>query len=702
MLTAGVKHSREQIDLWRLAQRCGVKPAFIGSGLASLAPEARKQRASPDAVLAVLKSLGVPIDHPRQARDAMRDVEQAQWQGVIEPIIVHWQGESKPTATLRLTEEQRDLTFEVAITTEEGERRRWACSPADRVAVGSREVVGVRYSVVHLSLPDDLPRGYHTLELAIGSQQHVARLIVAPRCASAMQDQRAWGAFLPLYAVRTARDRGVGDLTDLYHLLDWTRRIGGSVVGTLPLLAAYFDEPCNPSPYAPVSRLFFNELYLDIDALGAAGSNTPSGSVHHVDYACAMAHKRSMLEPLAEAAFADAGMHDAIRHEMEIDDYLGEYARFRAVVERHGANWHHWPENRHERIRDDALSGEDADPAAIRYHLYVQYQLRRQLQRIDEIDRAPGRGLYLDLPVGVHSCGYDAWRFADCFAPGVSSGAPPDELFIGGQNWGFPPLHPYRSRMHGHEWFIQAIRRHLACAGLLRIDHVMWLHRMYWVPSGYPATNGVYVRNPAPDELYAVLAIESHRHRAAIVGENLGTVPDIVNRMMRRRGIYSLAVGQFMLTADAADPLPDAPSDAVASMNTHDTPTFAGFWNECDIDQRIATGLLDDARAAQQRARRAALRHAILSYVRSRDPEIDNAKIRDIVARLLERFAEGQAAVVMATLEDLWEEERPQNVPGTTSDQNWSRRATITMEEMFDAPAVIDALERIDRGRRRE
>jgi 4-alpha-glucanotransferase len=705
-------------DLWRLAHRCGVKPAYIGSGLASLRPGERKQRSSPDAVLAVLKALGVPIDDADDARDAMRAVEQQRWQRTLEPIIVHWQGEQS-SAMLRLTDKQRSQPVDAELMCEDGERLRWAFKSDDLAETRRHVVEGACYVHSRFALPEDLPAGYHTLTVRIGNDQHTAKLIVAPPRATSIRDRNAWGAFIPLYALRSGRDWGVGDLTDLRLLLDWMKRHGGSVISTLPLLATYLDRPCDPSPYQPVSRLFFHELYLDVAALIRESTDPLRSELHqiiasdefssrlhelrarsHVDYRSALAMKRRVLEPLAESAFADSAMRAVIDREIAADPYLAEYARFRAVVERHGEQWQRWPDALHRRIRDDALRDDDAGKSAIEYHIYVQHQFRRQLGSFAGPAHGSGCGVYLDLPVGVHRQGYDAWRFADCFVHGASCGAPPDELFVGGQDWGFAPLHPERSRLQGHEWFIETVRRHLRFAGLLRIDHVMWLHRMYWVPSGFAATEGVYVRNPNPEELYAILAIESHRHDSAIVGENLGTVPDIVNRTMRRRGIYPLVVGQFALNADADEPLPGVPDGAVASINTHDTPTFAGYWLERDIDQRIEMGLLEPEASENERRWRAQLRGSVLKYIRGRDPEFNADDPGLIASRLVELLGAGQAAVVLATLEDCWGEDRPQNIPGTTSEHNWSRRAIVTLEQMFEHPTVLDTLSRLDRARR--
>lgn len=773
---------RERAALWRLARRCGVQPAYIDN-------DSVKRRASPDALLAVLNALGVPIARADHAGEVMRRVEVERAQRVIEPIIVRWQ--SGPAVIgLRLPAHDAARPIELHLALEDGKTRTWTHHALTSESIRTHEIGGRQYARLSAPLPDDLPLGYHRLTVRLGGGEHEARLIAAPDRAVPIinaheaaiaeshqptADSRqptATGLFIPLYALRSDRDRGVGDLTDLRHLLEWMSDHGASVLGTLPLLATYLGHgrsPCNPSPYSPVSRLFFNEIYLDVYALlreSAASNGSEAGgqgsverrdevaalpALDHVDYAQVMKHKRAIIEPLAHAAFENAGARRPIEREAAADPLLGQYARFRAVVERHGPHWRDWPSDRHRRIRDDALTADDADPAALRYHLYVQWHLKRQLSALCERNgpltadgRQPTASLYLDLPVGVHPHGFDAWRFRESFVESVAAGAPPDDFFTGGQNWGFAPLHPWRAREHGHECFIESIRRHLQFAGALRIDHVMWLHRMYWLPDGFPATEGVYVRNPAPEELYAILCLESHRNGAAIVGENLGTVPDRVNRTMARRGIHPLFVGQFSFasgefTAESAEDAEkeigtddnDAnagndtriqnhasrptsstdrsalsassavnlfhpvPHGAVASLNTHDTPTFAAFWRGLDIDQRLEWGLLDAEEAERERAGRAGLRARIIGALRGRGIHAEENDPPGIAVGLLEMLAGTDAAVVLATLEDLWGEQRPQNVPGTSGETNWSRKAARSLEEIVNDERIRGIVRRL-------
>jgi 4-alpha-glucanotransferase len=386
---------------------------------------------------------------------------------------------------------------------------------------------------------------------------------------------REWGVFLPLYALRREEgDLGVGDLSGLEELGRWVGEQGGSTVATLPLLAAFLGDgspgergergPFEPSPYAPASRLFWNELWVDprrlpelelsaearrlLDSPAFAAEAARLAAGRHVDYRGAYALRRRVLAALAEAFFTNA---PAARR-AELDDLLArrpelaDYAAFRALVEARGECWHAWPEP----LRSGEIPAGAVDESARRVHLYAQLAAEGQLAEVGRALAAsdPGRrgrgGLYLDLPLGVHPDSYDAWRHRELFAAAVSAGAPPDDFFTLGQDWGFHPIHPERSREEGHAHWIAVVRHHLAHAGWLRIDHVMQLHRLWWVPRGLAATDGAYVRYPA-DELTAVLTLESHRARARIVGENLGTVPAYVDRALERHGIAKMFVLPF-------------------------------------------------------------------------------------------------------------------------------------------------------------
>jgi len=431
--------------------------------------------------------------------------------------------------------------------------------------------------------------------------------------------------FLPLHALHSRGSLGGGDLTDLRALMDWVEGMGGDAVGTLPLLSACAPEPFNPSPYAPCSRLAWNEFYLDVTRAPGFGECPAAGKLlasaefqaeagrlrdmPHVDYLRGMELKRRVLEELADAFFRrePAGRGDFLRFVAE-NPAVGDYARFRAAWEKIKSPWPTWPAP----LRNGRLEAGDFDGAAERYHLFVQWALHLQLRELSSGSR---KMLYLDLPLGASYDGYDVWRRRDLFALPVSAGAPPDDFFTRGQDWGFPPLHPERSREDGHAYFRACIANQLRYAGILRIDHVMGLHRFFWIPNGAGPQEGTYVRYPA-EELYAVLCLESHRHRARIVGEDLGTVPAYVRPAMARHGLRRIFVVQYGLTPDPGMALEKIPKASLACVNTHDMPPFAAFLDALDVDDRVSLGLLDEKGAHREKNARRDLVRALTEYLR--------------------------------------------------------------------------------------
>jgi 4-alpha-glucanotransferase len=527
-----------------------------------------------------------------------------------------------------------------------------------------------------------LPFGYHTLRV---DGIHEAAIFAAPTKAPSPKNVRAWGIFAPVYAMRTDKTWGAGDLGDLQRYREWVNALGGGIVATLPMAAAFMDE--DPSPYSPVSRLFWNELYLDIRKLPEyRGEALEEIDSDRIDYKRIVATKRRLLETLAERFAPDDAFSEFALH-------ANDYAEFRArrEADRPGS--------------DDGGESACAMPFAddhdkrVRYHLYVQYRMAQQMRDVADDAKRGGLGLYLDFPLGVNPNGYDAWRYREHFAKGVSAGSPPDLFFTRGQNWGFPPLDPDAIRAHHHKYFRACIRQQLSHAGILRIDHVMGLHRLFWIPNGAEAKEGVYVHYPQ-DELYAVLTIEANRADCVIVGEDLGTVPSYVPDIMRKRGIRRMYVVQYEIKPEGEQPIGAPSPQSIASINTHDMPAFAGVWSGRDIDDRLAQGLLDDRDAGRERATRAQMRDSLIRFLKARgllsNDGSDTMAVLDALVRFL---GSSDAEMVLVNLEDLWLEREPQNVPGVP-DRSWRQRFRVPLEAARASETITKILGALDHSRR--
>ena len=636
----------------------------------------------------------------------------------MEPVLVAWNGHGGDFL-LRLPETAGGILARCRLRLEDGRTRSWTVRSGAAPAVESGVVDGTRYVARRSPLPPRLPDGYHDLHVEIGDRAWRALLIAAPM--RAYDDSaRSWGAFLPLHALQSARSWGIGDFTDLHVLAQWIGSRGGRTVALLPALAAFLGEcPFEPSPYLPVSRLFWNELHVDPRRLPEFERCEPARRLvaspafrrcvdalraeSLVDYREAMALRRQVLELLARSLEERSD-----RGRAELEAWLKqrpaaqEYAAFRAIGERLERPWPAWPAA----MPPEEIRVEAADRDAIRYHLYAQWAAARQIAQLANDAGARGVGLYLDVPVGVHPDGFDVWRHPALFARGAALGAPPDPLFADGQDWSAPAPHPETARQDRYAYFRAGLAHQMAHATAVRLDHVMGLHRLFWIPRAGAAADGAYVRYPA-DELYAIVCLESHRHRTRVVGENLGTVPRYVNAALSRHGLAQLHVAQFGIAPGAADPLIRVPRRAFACVNTHDTPTCAGFLAGHDIDGRVKRGVLDAGRAGQEHRRRqeevAALRGDLARDVHAATgaPAVAEAADLDVLWACLERLARSEAGMVIVNLEDLWLEPHPQNVPGTgpRKHPNWRRKARHSLETLTKLPQVAAALRRIARAR---
>ncbi len=575
--------------LRRLARHHGVQHSYT-------AVDGRRRTASAEVLVAVLRSLGVPVSGTAGAAEAWQAAQADSARQVIEPVLVHRAG-PRPRGPADITlPDDADPWIEIAFGTGGTMRR-----PLSELRTGTvgRETSDGRVVVRHridLDRLGPIEPGYHRVAVDLGSTRPEATLIAAPaRCPIATA---TWGVLAPLYSVRGSGDCGTGTFGDLAQLADWVSGLGGGIVGTLPLYAAFLDGPnLDPSPYRPASRLAWNEVFVDLhalsdlaaspaarDALGSPEVRRQCERLRASDQASlpeVLAAKRRVLQPLADDFFA-AGPGSPRRATFAawVDQHpeIVAYAQFRARLEQSGGSaappWSApgspWSTPGSPWSTADTLwpaTGSPPPAGPFAYHLYAQFVADEQLGAVS------GRtGLQLDLPVGVHPDGFDPQWAPGTFVTGVSCGAPPDDFFTEGQSWGLPPLHPEGARVGGHAYLAAVLRRAMAHASVLRLDHVMGLHRMWFVPDGASARDGAYVSYRS-EELRAVAVLESSRAGTALVGEDLGTVPVAVRRDMRTDGMLRTAVWQFEATP--VDPLPAPPAESVASIGTHDTPPFA-------------------------------------------------------------------------------------------------------------------------------
>ncbi|HWO20214.1 MAG TPA: 4-alpha-glucanotransferase [Kofleriaceae bacterium] len=654
--------------------------------------------ASDESVLATLRAVGVDLRTPDEAASTLAMIERERWRELVPPVVIGWDGALVVPFAVPA---DVDGEWEIEVTTETGRtvrmHGRLFTLPADSHAWPGGAVHCIRRATIWL----DGENGYHKVAWGVSGAYGEALGIAAPRRAwgGPGDGPRRWGVFAPVYGLAAPETGQAGDLLTLRRLFREVERRGGRYVAVLPILAQFLDEPCAFSPYSPASRLFWNELYLDLHRLaaevGAAEPvappivpNTP------IDFREQYHWRRHVLDPMASAVLADPA------RSAEIDAWASEtgaydYAAFRALGESTRQPWRDWPVAWRDRVplvttRADAIAL-GAAGAHVNTHLVAQWAMSRQLASL-------GRGpvsLYLDLPVGVSSDAYEVWRYRHLFLTELSAGAPPDPLFLGGQSWGLPPLWPTALRRDQYRYFRRCVRHHMSVAGMLRIDHVMGLFRLYCVPQGRPATDGVYVRYPA-DELLAILTLESHRATCAIAGEDLGTVPPEVRPAMASHGLFRLHVGQWFFPSQIGDAPEASPREAIASLNTHDTATFAGWWRGADTDDRRDLGLITPAQEDEERELRDRQRAALLAYAGARLVDDTLTDVERAMVAATTDLAVGPAEVVLVALDDLALDPVPHNVPGTVHERpNWQRRIerwADALDERRAPPAAAAAV----------
>jgi 4-alpha-glucanotransferase len=597
-----------------------------------------------------------------------------------------------------------------------------------------------------LRLPEGTPPGYHRLRLAVAGARAEIGVAVAPASCYLPPElgtgARSWGLTTQLYGLRGGRGWGMGDFTDLAQMARAAGGLGAVTIGINPLHALFASEPRHCSPYSPSTRIHLDYLYIDPGAvpgfakdkaIRAMAPRAALGAVRAselVDHAAVAALKRPVLEALYRR-FRDHDLGNGTASErgrafrgfqQAAGEALTTFATFEALHEQLNSNggqfsWHNWPAE----LRDphSAAVGEFAAAHAdrVEFFEFLQWQADEQLGGAAKAGRDAGLslGLYRDLAVGVNPQGAEAWADQRIVAPGMSIGAPPDPLSRSGQNWGLAPVNPLALRQRGFQPFIAALRANMRHAGVLRIDHVMALARLYWVPAGRSAFDGAYVNYPLA-ELLRLVALESHRQRCAVVGEDLGTVPSGFRETMQAANLLSYRVVMFERRRDGNFVSPrEYPPLAAASAATHDLATLRGFWLGRDIAWRQQLALYPDAAAeaadisdrhtARWQLLEALAREGLMLSERFGEflpREGDPVYTEELGGAILAFLARSRARLMLVQIEDVAGEVEQANLPGTNDEHpNWRRRLSATLDEIFGGPEIQRLASRVTQERRR-
>ena len=584
-----------------------------------------------------------------------------------------------------------------------------------------------------LNLGATLPAGYHQLTLSQNGKTWPCRIIVAPpRCFepdALREGKKLWGATLQLYTLRSENNWGVGDFGDLKKMLEEVGKRGGAFVGLNPIHALYPANPQSASPYSPSSRRWLNLTYIDVNAVEeftASGEAQrwwhsmetreallQARSTEFVDYPQVIRLKSAALKrawPLFSALAEDNPRKQDFRQfVLQGGDSLRQQALFDALhthlrdLDLGQWGWPVWPEAYRDASSAEVRKFSERYASDIEFYQWQQWLAHSQFsacyQRSRELKMPIG--LYRDLAVGVAQGGAETWSDPALYCLNAAVGAPPDILGPQGQNWGLPPIDPNEMKARAYQPFIDLLRANMADCGALRIDHVMGLLRLWWIPADQEAGNGAYVRYPL-DDLLGVLALESQRHQCMVIGEDLGTVPKEIVASLRDSGVYSYKVLYFERDKHFTYRPPEKyVAQAMATVTTHDLPTLRGYWEGGDLTLGASLGVYPDEQVLEAlRRERECSKQGLLNALhqtgcvpKSIGKTAANMPMTPVLNRGLQRYLAGSASALLGLQPEDWlDMAMPVNVPGTNTEYpNWRRKLTRTLEEMF-GDEHIDAL----------
>ncbi len=726
-----------------LSELCGIVPEYWDTfGIRHMAPVETKK--------SILKSMRLRI---ATAEDLHAEIEKKRhrpWNISLDPVKVILYNEQPLVLTVHVPIREGDehsIVFKCTLEDETGKIDSFSFSHGDVEIVAHRLIDEIHHLKINIPFNVVKEIGYYTLDLLFMSSgfglSATSRLIITPETcylptqlepsstdAIVTQEQlpnslhfeksKTWGLCISLYGIRSERNWGVGDFTDLKRVTEWTADLGGGFIGINPLHAIPNKRPFGISPYSPITRLYKNYLYLDIMSVqDLAESSTASELIESedfqaklktlrnsvlIDYKKAASVKRKVLQ-LAFESFLDAHLvHTSDRGE-EFERYieregqlLEDFALFTAIQDKTGtASWLDWPIEYRDIRSPEVEKFRKENEREILFHQYVQWLIDGQHEKIGERARQLGMpvGLYHDLAVGSAGDGFDAWIAREIIAKEIDVGAPPDDFNSTGQNWGFPPFAPEKMRQSGYEFLVQTIRKNMQHAGALRIDHALGMFRLFWIPQGTKPEHGAYVHYPA-EEILRIISLESIRNKTIVIAEDLGTVGEDVHETLFRFRMLSYKLLYFERNyPDPSLKSPERYTDrALCAVTTHDLPTLYGFWSGRDIEEKTRLGLYPNENLRQRQIReRERDRGLLLQALKSQgllpeefstDPGVLFMMIPSLCLTIYEYLSLTPCKLLAVSLDDIIATQDQQNMPGTIDAYpNWLRKTPVTLENIM-------------------
>ena len=682
---------------------------------------------SDENIRAVIQKMGFDANNDESLAAHIKEEEKKHWLSILPPVLIlKKHSEYNLDVYLPIDFAADELVY--CVTTEAGLQLKTTLTATDFPLVATTEISDIEHHCYSVALSVDLPIGYHELSvLEEGNDEPLASmsLIIAPKACytpTAMKEgKKLWGESVQLYCLRTEENWGIGDFSDLKSLLKYTKENGGDFVGLNPIHALAPSQPENSSPYSPSSRKWLNLLYTDISAVEEfscdknlqekVSSSEFQQQLSHlraakwVDYKGVTNVKLDALNSLfstlntntkSKKRLAEFKKYVAEKGESLYQQAAYDALQFKFLAEDCNSwGWPVWPESFQCYQAEGSQTWIKENEADVLFWCYCQWVTEQQIASADDLAKSLGMtlGIYRDLAVGVGKSSSEVWANQDLYHAEISVGAPPDVLGPLGQSWGLPPIAPEKMVKAQYQPFIDLLQANMSHCGALRIDHVMGLLRLWWVPEGVTADKGIYIYYSIEDMLN-LLALESVRNECLVIGEDLGTVPDGMDVLLKDAGVYSYKVFFFEVADDGGYISPAHYTEqAMATLSTHDMPTIKGFWHCEDLHLGKELGLYPNPEALDQLfTDRLAGKQQILNSLHGHESLPENYHNDATVTgmdqtlnfSLQKHLAKGTSALLSLQLEDFLEMEDPVNVPGTFDEyRNWQRKLTKNLDQIF-------------------
>ncbi len=689
--------------LSRLCQLSFVQTQWLGTdGQVRQVPEETLRR--------ILNILDVDTSSIDVMEKEIQRLEEEYWQDALPltPFVRHQDHGHMTALEMICRKQDAKEDHHILLEFEHGETREFTVVPYDQHVLEEREVGGVSKIRYNFYFPSDLPLGYHRITYRFGSYSLIKTLIVAPGQSyipDGFWDQKKWGMGTHIYGLKSNKPSYIGDFQHLSQLVAWAKQEGAHFVGINPLHALYLHQPEIAAPYSPSSRLWLNPIYAV-----TGKEETPEETPIQIDYAQAYINKiRALRTGFKEFSKDTENMLNFTTWVQKEGLPLMRYALFSVLsFYFEGKTPNQWPKEYRTPSTTASRQFASEHKQEISFHCWLQYIAHQQLSHIAKEAKSLGIGLYGDLAVGITSFGADAWCYPEVIINDVHFGAPPDAFSKAGQDWAICPFNPLALHKEGFKTFITMVQKNMQYYGALRIDHVMGLKQLYWIPDGLSAKEGAYVGNPY-EIMLAIIALESHRNQCLVIGEDLGTVPWGMREQMDQENVFGYRVSWFETWAETGYyKRPDAyTGKALATVSTHDLPTVAAFWLGRDLNTRNnlkAYNTQEEQEYAKQERKQAKIR--LLDALKDQgliegNRTCDNVSIEEVTHALHAFVARSNSYLMFAQLDDLSLEETMLNMPGIAEYDypNWRRRLSYSIEDYKQSERVQKILQAIKQER---